>query len=62
MMENTKDKWAAAETALPPELRPLLKKLKADYETATKLHTKYKGGPNAGILSELIRLGWRKSN
>ena len=44
------------------ELRPVLMLLKADFEAASKIHIpNWKGGPNAGILAELVRMGWRKS-
>jgi len=46
----SKEKWAKAEGAMM---------LKADYEAASKIHIE--GGPNAGILAELVRMGWRKS-
>lgn len=60
-MPQINDKWTTAEASLPPEARLLLKQLKVDYEVASKIHVPgWKGGPNPGILSELIRMGWRK--
>jgi hypothetical protein len=60
-MPQVNDKWSTAEASLPPEVRPLLEKLKADYQVASKTHVPgWKGGPNPGILAELIRMGWRK--
>ncbi len=56
-------KWAKAEALLPAELRPILKELRQDYQAASKIHVpNFTGGPSAGILSELIRMGWRKPN
>lgn len=56
------DKWKEAEKDLSPEAQAELRKLREDYIAATKKHVpNYTGGPNAGILSELIRMGWRKS-
>ena len=61
MTSASETKWATAEALLPVELQPILKELRHDYQAASKKHVpKYKGGPNAGILSELIRMGWRK--
>ena len=62
MTTASKEKWAKAEGAMMAELRPVLMLLKADYEAASKIHIpNWKGGPNAGILAELVRMGWRKS-
>src|ERR1700730_12605214 len=42
---------------------PLDAGLKEDYESASKIHVpNCPGGPNPGILSELIGMGWRKAN
>src|SRR5277367_6338408 len=62
MTTASKEKWAKAEGAMMAELRPVLKLLKADYQAASNIHIpNWKGGPNAGILAELVRMGWRKS-
>ena len=61
MTTASNEKWAKAEAAMTAELRPILQLLKADYEAASKIHVpKWTGGPNAGILAELVRMGWRK--
>jgi hypothetical protein len=61
MTTASKEKWAKAEGAMMAELRPVLMLLKADYEAASKIHIpNWKGGPNAGILAELVCMGWRK--
>jgi len=57
------EKWLKATSGLEPEEQQFLMQLKHDYEKASAIHVpNYKGGPNAGILSELIRMGWRKSS
>jgi len=63
MNTESDKKWANAKANLEPEQRDLLDQLRQDYVDATRIHVpNYRGGPNAGILSELIRMGWRKSN
>jgi hypothetical protein len=63
MTASTEAKWSAAESSLTEEQRRLLRKLKNDYVAASRLHApRYTGGPNPGILSELIRMGWQKSS
>lgn len=63
MTTLSNEKWTKAESEMPTEMRPVLKLLKQDYETASKIHVPtWRGGPNPGILSELVRMGWRKSN
>ncbi len=54
------EKPSTVELSEPEQME--LAALKADYVKAQKMHTNYKGGPSMGILSELIRMGWRKSN
>lgn len=50
-----------AKSTLDAELQPLLVALREDYLAAQKVHTPaYKGGPNLGILTELVKMGWRK--
>jgi len=62
MTTASEEKWAKAQSAMTADLRPILKLLKADYEAASRIHLpNWKGGPNAGILVELVRMGWRKS-
>ncbi len=52
-----------ADTKLSEDLQPILEELQEDYKAASKIHApNYKGGPNKGILSELIRMGWRKKD
>jgi hypothetical protein len=63
MSTASDSKWAKAAADFTPEQRRLLDELRQDYLEATRLHVpNYHGGPNAGILAELIRMGWRKSN
>jgi hypothetical protein len=48
---------------LSTELETTLKQLKENYEAASRIHVpNWKGGPNMGILSELVRMGWRKTS
>jgi hypothetical protein len=61
MSTASNDKWAKAEAGMTAELLPILKLLKADYQAASNIHIpNWKGGPNARILAELVRMGWRK--
>jgi len=61
MSTASNDKWAKAEASMTAELLPILKLLKADYQAASNIHIpNWKGGPNVGILAELVRMGWRK--
>jgi hypothetical protein len=61
MSTGSNDKWAKAEAGMTAELLPILKLLKADYQAASNIHIpSWKGGPNARILAELVRMGWRK--
>jgi hypothetical protein len=61
MSTASNDKWAKAEADMTAELLPILKLLKADYQAASNIHIpNWKGGPNARILAELVRMGWRK--
>ena len=63
MSAASDEKWSKAKADLEPELRTTLDDLRRDYVEASRIHVpNYRGGPNAGILSELIRMGWRKSN
>ncbi len=61
MTSETQEKWNEARASLEPSLHALLDQFAVDYRHAARMHTKYQGGPNAGILAELIRMGWRKS-
>jgi hypothetical protein len=62
MSTASNDKWAKAEAGMTAELLPILKLLKADYQAASNIHIpNWKGGPNARILAELVRMGWRKT-
>jgi hypothetical protein len=62
MADGLNEKWSKATQDMQPEQRQLLLALKRDYEAASAVHVpNYKGGPNAGILAELIRMGWRKA-
>lgn len=57
------EKWMKAAADLDPERQRMLAELKQDYEVASAIHVpKYKGGPNPGILAELIRRGWCKQD
>jgi hypothetical protein len=61
MSTASNDKWAKAEAGMTAELLPILKLLKADYQAASNIHIpNWKGGPNARILAELVRMGWTK--
>lgn len=51
---------AAAESALPPDLRDPFNILVEDYKTAAEAHTGQKW-VNYKILADLIRSGWRKA-
>ena len=63
MAGTPNEKWTIAASELEPDLRQMLLQFKQDYEAASKIHVpNYKGGPNPGILAELIRMGWRKAS
>jgi hypothetical protein len=51
---------AEIEASIDPDARAALRQLIDDYKEATKIHTRYPGGPNLGILAELIQRGWRR--
>lgn len=62
MAKQAEDRWTKAEADLPDDSRPALRQLRTDYLTAARRHVpNWTGGPNAEILAELIRLGWRKA-
>jgi aryl-alcohol dehydrogenase-like predicted oxidoreductase len=62
MNAQSQAKWDNAEKSLPESLRLTLRKLRSDYLEAQRVHVPdYRGGPNPGILAELVRQGWRKS-
>ena len=62
-MTASNEKWAKVEAGMTAELLAILKLLKADYQAASNIHIpNWKGGPNARILAELVRMGWRKSD
>ncbi len=61
MTRKSDNDWAEAETSLPAESRLLLRQLREDYMAAARRHVPtWPGGPSPKILSELIRLGWRR--
>lgn len=61
MTAASKAKWDRARAGLPEGLRPALDQMYDDYMKAQRTHVpNYTGGPNAEILAELLRAGWRK--